>query len=96
MSQNPSFGKLSLASVLAHKHANPAPVSPRTPCIDCETHFLASDLVFGKCPECFREDVEEQARLEARQREEDKFDARERRLIENDDGEGFSGFSDEG
>jgi len=96
MSQNPSFGKLSLASVLADKHANPAPVSPRTPCIDCDTHFLLSDLVHGRCPECDREDTERNARWEARQAEEDRFDARERRLIENDDGEGFSGFSDEG
>ena len=96
MSQNPNFGIFSLANVLAHKHANPAPVSPRTPCIDCEGHFLLSDLVLGRCPECDREDTEEQVRWLARQAEEDKFDARERRLIENDDGEGFSGFSDEG
>ncbi len=96
MSQNPTFGILSLANVLAHKHANPAPVSPRTPCIDCSVHLLLADLVHGRCPECDREITEATARWEARQAEEDKFDARERRLIENDDGEGFSGFSDEG
>jgi hypothetical protein len=59
-------------------------------------HLLLADLVHGRCPECDREITEATARWEARQAEEDKFDARERRLIENDDGEGFSGFSDEG
>jgi hypothetical protein len=67
-----------------------APVSPRTPCIDCDTHFLLSDLVLGRCPECDREDTEEQVRWLARQAEEDKFDARERRHMERG-GEGYSG-----
>ena len=88
MSQNPSFGKLSLASVLAHKHANLAPVSPRTPCIDCETHFLLSDLVHGRCPECDLEITEATARWEARQAEEDKFDERHRRRMERPLAEG--------
>ena len=88
MSQNPSFGKLSLASVLAHKHANLSPVSPRTKCTDCDTHFLASDLVHGRCPECDREDTERNARWEARQAEEDKFDERHRRRMERPLAEG--------
>ena len=87
MSQNPSFGKLSLASVLAHKHAN-LPVSPRTPCIDCSVHLLLADLVHGRCPECDREITEATARWEARQAEEDKFDERHRRRMERPLAEG--------
>jgi len=91
MSQNPRVpyvGILSLASVLAHKQAFPAPVSPRTKCTDCDTHFLLSDLVHGRCPECDREDTERNARWEARQAEEDRFDERHRRRMERPLAEG--------
>jgi hypothetical protein len=87
MSQNPTFGLLSLASVLAHKHAN-LTVSPRTKCTDCDTHFLLADLVHGRCPECDREITEATARWEARQAEEDKFDERHRRRMERPLAEG--------
>ncbi len=65
-----------------------APVSPRTPCIDCDTHFLLADLVYGRCPECDREITEATARWEARQAEEDKFDERHRRRMERPLAEG--------
>ena len=88
LSENPSFGKLSLAAILADKASAPAPVSPRTPCIDCGVHLLLVDLVHERCPECDREITEATARWEARQAEEDKFDERHRRRMERPLAEG--------
>lgn len=66
-------------------------VSPRTKCIDCAVHLLLVDLVHGRCPECDREITEATARWEARQAEEDKFEARERRHLERclEEGEAY-------